>query len=274
LFEHRIRSEERRNAHRYRTDGVLVGAEAFALERGKTGCLLIHGFPGNPAEMRSLGESLAEKGISVRAVRLPGSGTNPLDLRRRKWEEWYQAGEQGLAELRKSCDTAIVVGFSTGGLVALNLAVQHEVDGVVCLSTFMYPRNKAAYAGSIPVVNKVIPFLLRYVPTGRSLTARKGDTQETNAPAYSYMPLRAGVEILEYARVTRRKLHEVHEPLLVIQSRADRVVAPKSANFICRSVASKDRQLRWLAESGHPVMLDVEREQVVRWICAFVQAQD
>ena len=118
-------------------DGVMAGAESFYHPGGTTGCILIHGFPGNPADMSELGLFLASRGLTVKGVRLPGFGTSPFDLRGRQWEEWVAAGDAAVEELRHECDRIIVVGFSTGGLVALHLAAQHDLAGVVSLSTFL-----------------------------------------------------------------------------------------------------------------------------------------
>ena len=48
--------------------------EPFFWEAGEPAALLVHGFPGTPAEMRPLGEVLHEAGWTVHGVLLPGFG--------------------------------------------------------------------------------------------------------------------------------------------------------------------------------------------------------
>lgn len=58
------------------------GGEPFAFAGGPIGVLLVHGFTGAPQEMRGLGRFLAENGMTVLGIRLPGHGTRPEDLER------------------------------------------------------------------------------------------------------------------------------------------------------------------------------------------------
>jgi carboxylesterase len=44
---------------------LLTGGEPFLLSGGRIGCLLIHGFTGTPAEMRSLGIHLNQQGYTA-----------------------------------------------------------------------------------------------------------------------------------------------------------------------------------------------------------------
>lgn len=62
---------------------VAPGAEPFAADGGPTGILLICGFTGSPASLRP--ERYADLGFSVRLPRLPGHGTTPEDLARRRY---------------------------------------------------------------------------------------------------------------------------------------------------------------------------------------------
>ena len=65
----------------------------FCFQRGRVGCLLIHGFTGAPIEMHPIGEYLVEHDIIVSGPRLPGHGTAPEDMQGVTWEEWYSAVE-------------------------------------------------------------------------------------------------------------------------------------------------------------------------------------
>jgi len=81
--------------------------------------LLIHGFLASPAEMRSLGERLHGEGHHVLGVRLKGHGTSPWDLRSRNWQDWAASVERGYEIIKAFSQRVHIVGFSTGGLLAL-----------------------------------------------------------------------------------------------------------------------------------------------------------
>ncbi|MDQ6694243.1 MAG: alpha/beta fold hydrolase, partial [Chloroflexota bacterium] len=84
-------------------------------------CLLIHGFSGSPAEMRWLGTYLAAQGVRVEGVRLAGHGTQPEDLSYLTWHDWVHSAVEGLDRLSQPGRKVVVVGFSMGGLIALQL---------------------------------------------------------------------------------------------------------------------------------------------------------
>ncbi len=66
------------------------------------------------------------------------------------------------------------------------------------------------------------------------------------------------------------RLHEVHVPIRVLQSKRDTVVAPESANIIYEKVSSPVREIIWYERSGHEMMQDVEKERVFDDIMEFV----
>ena len=93
---------------------ILEGAEEFDLGSGRTGALLVHGFTGSPQSMRGLGEFLADKGLRVSGLRLPGHGTTWQDLGTRRSEEWSETVRMGFEKLAAECDEVFLVGLSFG----------------------------------------------------------------------------------------------------------------------------------------------------------------
>jgi carboxylesterase len=71
----------------------MPNREPFFFPGGASGVLLIHGFSGSPAEMRGLGERLAQDGHAVAGMRLPGHTSNPADLAGTNWRAWLAAVE-------------------------------------------------------------------------------------------------------------------------------------------------------------------------------------
>ena len=55
-------------------------SDPFALGSGPDACLLLHGLTGSPAELRPVGEALAQAGFRAVGPLLPGHGTSPEDL--------------------------------------------------------------------------------------------------------------------------------------------------------------------------------------------------
>lgn len=109
----------------------------------RCGVLLLHGMSDSPYSLRALGQRLQREGALVVGLRLPGHGTAPsglLDLHRR---DLAAAARLALDHLRDAAGNAPlhVIGYSTGGALAIDLAldaledpVRPEIAGIVLLS--------------------------------------------------------------------------------------------------------------------------------------------
>jgi len=95
---------------------------AFTLNGGSAAALLIHGFPGTPAEMRPVAEVLHAAGWTARGMLLPGFGADITTLAERSHAEWRESTRAEYDRLRREYDTVMVVGNSLGGALAIELA--------------------------------------------------------------------------------------------------------------------------------------------------------
>ena len=131
--------------------------EPFTLGDGATGALLIHGFPGTPAEMRPLGEQLAANGIAARGLLLPGFGPDIARLGEMTRATWLDAASRAWAEVRAAHETAVLIGYSMGGALALRLAAAAPPAALVLLAPFW--RLEGWQFKLLPVLKHVIrPF--------------------------------------------------------------------------------------------------------------------
>ena len=58
-----------------------------------------------------------------------------------------------------------------------------------------------------------------------------------------------------------------------MQGRQDHTIQPRSAQYIYDRVASKEKNIVWLEESGHVITIDIEREQVFTEVSKFLRNQ-
>lgn len=86
-----------------------------------TGILLLHGFAGNPEEVKPLRDFLTEQGYFVECPLLPGHGETKKELSETTHDDWVASAERAYLELSKECENVVAVGFSMGGLLAANL---------------------------------------------------------------------------------------------------------------------------------------------------------
>ena len=110
----------------------------FLLEGGRPAALLVHGFPGTPAEMRALGQSLHRAGWTVQGLLLPGFGPALPTVGQCRYEDWLSAIESALHELRQGHAPLLLVGYSMGGALSTTVAARAGVDGLILLAPFVW----------------------------------------------------------------------------------------------------------------------------------------
>jgi len=100
-------------------------------ERPVGGALLLHGLTDSPYSMRSVAELLHARGFYVLALRLPGHGTAPGGLRLARAEDWQAVVEPAARHVRSVIEADrpfLVVGYSNGGVLAVNYALDALID--------------------------------------------------------------------------------------------------------------------------------------------------
>lgn len=99
------------------------------------GALLIHGLLNCPFAMNDIGTQLQANGLLVRSILLPGHGTHPNDLLDVSYQDWIQAVQYGIDSLRQEVEHVYLVGYSTGGTLAIHQALtNHPIAGLVLLA--------------------------------------------------------------------------------------------------------------------------------------------
>lgn len=227
---------------------MAPGAEPFAADGGPAGILLIHGFTGSPASLRPFAERYAGLGLSVRLPRLPGHGTTPEDLARRRWPEWVAEVEEAFTELRARCDRVVVLGQSFGAALAVHLAAERPVDGLALLSPYLYDARLLA----LPLGR----LILRRVRGVGDDIARSGVTEL----AYPEIPVAALAQVAAFLRIARRDLPRVRAPALVFRPGADHVVPRSNPERVFRALGSPRKELVECPRSYHVISLDHDAE--------------
>jgi carboxylesterase len=256
---------------------TMAPVKPFHHAGNRTGVLLIHGFGGSPVEVQPLAEGLAKEGYTVDVPLLPGHGTTPRDFASTKNEHYLTAVRSRLQSLRAECDRVFVVGFSMGGLLALQLERESKLDGLILMSTPIQPWSDhadfdwlkwAAENGTrinlfVPTLG--IPNLLHAARRERGATPR--DLIEPNYAAY---PAASCLQVLELIETIKPQLGSVATPTLILHSRDDHVSAPSSADYLYAHLGCTEKKRVLLRDSGHVIGLGRERDEVLRLVENFV----
>ena len=241
---------------------VMPGAEPFAHDGGDVGVLLCHGFTGTPQSLRPWAERLAGEGLTVRLPLLPGHGTAWPDLNVTGWDDWYDAAQRSLDELTARCRAVVVGGLSMGGAIAARLAAErpNDVAGLVLVNPAFVSDDVRLRA--LPVIKHLVPSL----PGIASDIARPGTTEL----AYDRTPLKALHSFVRSWDETVRGLANVTAPLLVLHSRVDHVVPPRSSALLLSRVSSKDVTEIVLENSFHVATLDHDGDLIEKASLEFI----
>ena len=126
---------------------IKQGSEGFVVGDGSIGLVLTHGLGATPCEVKDLANYLAGKNITVYVVRLPGHGTSIEELDSKKWEDWYQNYKEAYMTLKPIKSKIFAAGMSVGGVIALKLAEDEDIDGVVALApALIFDDSRSNYA--------------------------------------------------------------------------------------------------------------------------------
>ena len=149
-----------------------------------------------------------------------------------------------------------------GGLLAIKVAAE-------------LPVTKAAFlAAPVYVLDKRVPFLplLRHFIKYLNKRQRFYFSADKYNLAYNVMPVKPLGSLFDLVKLCKEKfLKKITVPCIVLQSKIEHTVNPKSAQYIYDNISSEEKKLVWYKNSGHILTLDVEREAVFKEISKFFE---
>lgn len=201
----------------------------------KIGCLIIHGFAGNLKEIENLNEFLLNKGFETSCPILKGHALTKKDLAKASFSDWITSAEEAFKELSLKCDRVVLIGFSMGGLVAVNLAVKHDVFKIVTLSSPIYHWDFKRI--SINIID--------------DLKIRKTEQLRNYFTSGVNIPIGAMLNFKLLLYKTKPLLKEIFCPIYIAQGLKDDTVKYKSANYIFKNVGSTQKNIKFYNNSPH-----------------------
>jgi carboxylesterase len=243
------------------------------MSRGPCGVLILHGFTDTTDAVSRIEPPLSALGLPTRMPILRGHGArSPEALRGVTWHDWVADGETALEDLLAEVDTAIVIGYSMGGLVAITLAAEHPdtIDSIVLAAAVVQIESPMAPRRPLHFLAPLIVRLLR-----------KWDMPPVYVDAelarhhnsYPWAPTDAIASLLEFSEATRDRLPQVSTPTLILQSRNDSTAAPECAEIIYNGIATPadNKKVVWFERTEHEMFRDCERDAIVAVITDYVR---
>jgi carboxylesterase len=242
-------------------DGIIIGGEAFVLERvGAPAVLLLHGAGDTPQTLRYLGDDLYARGFHVVAPLLPGHGRSVKDFSRVGANELAGAASEAYRDVKAGRDWVGIIGLSMGGALAVQLA---------------------ADTPALPALGLVAPYLAMPARIDRAArlawlwgpfapVVRSADGQSILDPteaeknlAYGIFTATALTALRTLVRRAALVLPKVAAPTIVIQSRTDNRVAESTTEHAFAQLGAREKRLEWITGAAHVITVDYGRERVI-----------
>ncbi len=218
------------------------------------GVVLVHGFLASPAEMRGIADKLLRLGFTVIGVRVKGHGTSPHDLKERSWEDWLGSVRRCYEILKPYVRQIYLVGFATGGALALRLAADQpdRLAGVAALSVPVKFENSTMMVGQLMHGANA---LMRWMPSfkGMPFIVRDSEHPEIN---YRNVPVRGLYEVRRLIQELDDRLKDVHCPVLLLHGDKDPIIDADSSRIVFRKLGSKEKQLVYVRSNRLSILLE------------------
>ena len=243
--------------------------ELFAEGRGP--CVVaLHGFGGTVAELRPLLDAVAGAGYAVDAALLAGHGSRVEELQDLGFDAWVEGARRRLSATREKHGRVVLLGFSLGSLVAMQLASEQPeglaalvvLGNALTLHALMRLPLGAWHRTGAPLPDV---YLLKSVAGDLSDPAAMG-----SLVTYDRHPVRAALEVYLAGRRVRERVSRIECPTLVLHGRRDRVCPWKNAVWLAENIGARDVSVRLFDKSAHVLALDRERDDVASEVLTFL----
>jgi len=143
----------------------------------------------------------------------------------------------------------------------LRLAALHpEISAILCYAPALRLRIKRI---KIYLLSLCVPFI-DSIP--------KPPSKDDNPwKGYAVQPLKGAVQLRRLQKIIPPLLPQIHQPILILQGRLDPTVHPQSPEIVYAGVGSSIKELHWLENSAHCVILDKERDLAAKLTLDFLE---
>lgn len=245
--------------------------------------LLVHGYGEHAGRYRHVAEALTNAGYAVYGIDHRGHGKSEGE------RVYFQSFEEPVEDLRllfnivkKAHPTRPIymLGHSMGSLIALLFAVRYQDD---LAGLIISGSATNAEEGSTPLMVIVGSLLAKVVPTARLLAPVAPDALtrdeamlklHADDPLNDFGNMRLGMAkgMIDVGRALRKDVSALKLPILVIHGEDDKLTPISGAHAVYNGASSRDKTLKTYPLMRHEVLNEIEREQVIADVLAWLAA--
>ncbi|MED1202683.1 alpha/beta hydrolase [Heyndrickxia acidicola] len=223
-------------------------------------CIIIHGFSGNPWEIKPLANALEQMGYQVITPLLPGHSMNKEKMSKVTALEWIQMIEIVVKKAMAENKKIHLMGFSMGAMIASIIANRQQVSTLVLLS---------------PAVYILTPKLLklkaeRFFQQNRKTFSLSEQSPLNNQSFIRSTPIYNVFQFNKIVRQAKRIFHHISIPICIIHGEKDETVDPRSSELIYSVASSTEKEIHYLPLSKHHICQDCEVQTVIQTVIGFL----
>jgi len=252
------------------SNGYMVGSGSILYSgNNKTCWILVHSYGATPKEMSPLAVSISnELNQTVFVPLLLGHGTVPSDLESLSLENWYNQIDNYVDEYSSSCEKINILGSSLSAPLVLKIAEEKNISKVFVLNSFIYMPYKLIRVLPLKWYFYTITPFTHY--NKKIEIAKINDKQnQVNHLAYWNMPYDPIKDSFNFIDDTTENLNKINSDVFIAHSHFDPTASKYSAEIIYDRVNSSIKELNWYDNSSHVLLLDYDRDTLIRDIIDF-----
>lgn len=229
-------------------EGVPSESRSFLRRSGAAPrVLLLHGAGGGPHDLHELADHLAAAGHGSLCPLLPAHGRGELALGNLRFDQLLTRALECFDLIAGNGVEPVVVAQSFGAVIAVRMAGQRKLGGLVALAPALRPFVTGRVLWLLPLA------IFR--------------------PRRARATLRWQMEARRAIADARERVADVTCPLLVLHSTDDDSVSIRGAHELCEGARSADKRLAVLSGQGHVLSAAPARvERVFAPVRSFVES--
>ncbi|MGM0830264.1 MAG: alpha/beta hydrolase [Bacillota bacterium] len=238
----------------------IVPPKPFFYRGGEKAVLLLHSFTSNTIDMKKLGKFLQKNNYSCYAPLYSGHGLTAEELLTYRPSDWWQDVLKGYQLLKdEGFEKIAVIGLSLGGVFALKVAQELEINGVVTMSVPI--QREAAY-----LQKRVFHYAKGY----KKLEGKNEEQIDLEIKRLQNMSIYSLVEFQQLIDITMDKLALLTSPICILYGELDEPLYKGSAETIFQEVTTNQKTIKGYPNAKHLMTLGTDINDLNKDILTFL----
>ncbi|MDW8516506.1 alpha/beta hydrolase [Priestia flexa] len=238
----------------------IVPPKPFFYKGGEKAVLLLHSFTSNTNDMKKLGKFLQKNNYSCYAPLYSGHGLTAEELLTYRPSDWWQDVLNGHQLLKdEGFEKIAVIGLSLGGVFALKVGQELEINGVVTMSV---PIHREA-----TFLQKRV---FHYANKFKQLEGKNEEQINLEMKRLQNMSIHSLVEFQQLIDITMDKLPLLKSPIRILYGELDEPLYKESAEIIFQGVTTNQKTIKGYSNANHLMTLGTDINDLNKDILTFL----